>query len=253
MEPKRRVPETGGLPSGWKREEVVRKSGLSAGKTDVYYYSPDGKKIRSKPQLARIIGDALDLSAFDFRTGRIIYSAVRKSKRMKGSSYDFARGLRHDASLVLPIRQTASIFKQPVTVIRNRPESQTKTELKHGPQDPPKQLFWEKRLQSQPSCDLVEQNENLSMDLPKNMQGCGPEMTTENVFQSISAALHLSSVPITGQNASKSAMQKNPGVNIDTSQPHIQQMVIHEEDIRRQEARVNDARRKLQDVMMLDR
>lgn len=58
-----------------------------------FRFSPDGKKIRSKPQLARIIGDALDLSAFDFRTGRIIYSAVRKSKRMKGSSYDFARGL----------------------------------------------------------------------------------------------------------------------------------------------------------------
>ena len=49
-------------------------------------------------------------------------------------------GIRHDSSLALPIRQTASIFKQPVTLVRNRPESQTKNDLKHGPQDPPKQV-----------------------------------------------------------------------------------------------------------------
>ena len=35
---RRPKPDTGALPSGWKREEVVRKSGLSAGKTDVYYF-----------------------------------------------------------------------------------------------------------------------------------------------------------------------------------------------------------------------
>lgn len=26
------------LPPGWKKEEVIRKSGLSAGKSDIYYY-----------------------------------------------------------------------------------------------------------------------------------------------------------------------------------------------------------------------
>jgi len=49
-------------------------------------------------------------------------------------------GIRQDSSLVLPIRQTASIFKQPVTVIRNHPDSRTRTDLKHGSQEPPRQV-----------------------------------------------------------------------------------------------------------------
>jgi methyl-CpG-binding domain protein 2 len=54
--------------------------------------------------------------------------------------------VRSDASLVPPIRQTASIFKQPVTVIKMQ-EGKVKSELKHGNQEKPKQLFWEKRLE----------------------------------------------------------------------------------------------------------
>lgn len=58
-----------------------------------------------------------------------------------------SRGGRADTSLVPPIRQTASIFKQPVTVHRNH-ESKVKSDLKHGStQEKPKQLFWEKRLE----------------------------------------------------------------------------------------------------------
>lgn len=236
------------LPPGWKREEVVRQSGLSAGKTDVYYFTPDGKKIRSKPQLARILGEAFDLSAFDFRTGRTVYSACRKSKRQKGSSYDFARGVRHDASLVLPIRQTASIFKQPVTVIKNRNESKSKAELKHGIQDQPKQIFWEKRLQGLRACDS---NEEVipSMELPKQVQSIGPELTTENVLQSISAALHINTGPVVGQGASKQIILKNPSINMDTQQPHIQQILVSSDDIHRQEQRVQLARQKLQDLI----
>ena len=55
--------------------------------------SPDGVKIRSKPQLARYLGESFDLSAFDFRSGRLISSALRKSKRQKGTAFDYARGL----------------------------------------------------------------------------------------------------------------------------------------------------------------
>ncbi|XP_045216219.2 methyl-CpG-binding domain protein 2-like isoform X2 [Mercenaria mercenaria] len=224
-----------GLPPGWSREECVRQCGLSAGKTDVFYISPDGVKIRSKPHLARYLGESFDLSAFDFRTGKIISSSHRKR-------------MRQDANLALPIRQTASIFKQPVTVIRNHPDSVTKTDLKHGPQEPPRQLFWEKRLQGLKACDSTEELIQ-SLELPKTVLGIGPELTTENILQSISAALHLGAVPIIGQHSNKNLVQKNPGVHMDINQPHIQQLIVSDEDIKKQELKVTEARRKLQDIM----
>lgn len=66
----RRRFECTSLPKGWYREEVCRRSGLSAGKVDIYYYSPVGKKCRSKPELIKLLGDQYDLSTFDFHTGK---------------------------------------------------------------------------------------------------------------------------------------------------------------------------------------
>lgn len=70
----------------------------------ILIFSPDGKKIRSKPQLARQLGEQFDLSAFDFRSGRINHSQLRKSKRPQGP-YDFTRGL----SVSLKFRASGSI------------------------------------------------------------------------------------------------------------------------------------------------
>lgn len=43
-------------------------------------------------------------------------------------------------SIVLPIRQTASIFRQSVTVVRNHEKSQFHTEPIKGSQEKPKQV-----------------------------------------------------------------------------------------------------------------
>ncbi|XP_075219311.1 methyl-CpG-binding domain protein 2 isoform X2 [Lycorma delicatula] len=188
--------ECSALPKGWQREEVVRKSGLSAGKVDVYYYS---------------------------------------------------RGVRSDASLVPPIRQTASIFKQPVTVIKQM-EGKVKTEFKHGGQEKPKQLFWEKRLEGMRPCD-TEGNELHAMELPKGLKAVGPHVTEETLLQSVATALHVSNQPITGQTGSKTALEKNPGVFINPDQPLVQAVAVGEEDIKRQEERVSLARKKLEEAL----
>lgn len=60
---------------------------------------------------------------------------------------EYSQGIRTDASMVPPIRQTASIFKQPVTVHNNQ-KSKVNQELEqNATSEKPRQLFWEKRLE----------------------------------------------------------------------------------------------------------
>ena len=150
-----------GLPRGWIREQIPRYhanatsaygNGFANGKLtyDVVYYSPKGVKVKSKPELARALGDQYDVTAFDFQTGKINPllmrtsakpgpsahggggSAGRKSSKPVSTSAGLAAAAAAsngtagpgvsrtpETVLVPPIRQTASIFKQPVTVKKN--------------------------------------------------------------------------------------------------------------------------------------
>lgn len=159
----------------------------------------------------------------------------------------YSRGVRNDASLVPPIRQTASIFKQPVTVYKTQ-ESKVKTDFKHGTQEKPKQLIWEKRLEGLRACDL-DGVEFEAMELPKSLKPVGPNVTEETIIQSVATALHVSTQPVTGQPGAKQDLMKNPGVYLDPKQPLVQAVNIAEEDIKRQEERVAAARKKLQDAL----
>ncbi|XP_015590613.1 methyl-CpG-binding domain protein 3 isoform X1 [Cephus cinctus] len=195
--------------------------------------------------------------------------ALRKTQNQLTSTgkvdvYYYSRGVRNDASLVPPIRQTASIFKQPVTIYKTqkdkvkdikhgnqekpKQEGAEKSDNKHGSQDKPKQLFWEKRLEGLRACD-PDGYEFDGMDLPKTLKPVGPYITEETLLQSVATALHVSSQPVTGQMGSKTALEKNPGVFLNPDQPLVQAVCIADEDIKRQEDRVAVARKKLQDAL----
>ncbi|TRY87944.1 hypothetical protein DNTS_005234 [Danionella cerebrum] len=215
------------LPPGWKKEEVIRKSGLSAGKSDVYYYSPTGKKFRSKPQLSRYLGNQVDLACFDFRTGKMMPSKLQKNKQRRSDSLSINKG-KPDLNTALPIRQTASIFKQPVTKVVNHPNNKVKTDLQRATEQP-RQLFWEKRLKGLRSWDVTDEVLR-TMDLPKALQSMVPEASEHTLLSALASALHSGCIPITGQTSN--AAEKNPSVWMNSTQPLCRAFSISEQDIR---------------------
>ncbi|XP_005359111.1 methyl-CpG-binding domain protein 3 isoform X4 [Chionomys nivalis] len=210
--------------------------------------SPSGKKFRSKPQLARYLGGSMDLSTFDFRTGKMLMNKMNKSRqRVRYDSSNQVKG-KPDLNTALPVRQTASIFKQPVTKITNHPSNKVKSDPQKAV-DQPRQLFWEKKLSGLSAFDIAEELVR-TMDLPKGLQGVGPGCTDETLLSAIASALHTSTLPITGQLSA--AVEKNPGVWLNTAQPLCKAFMVTDDDIRKQEELVQQVRKRLEEALMAD-
>ncbi|XP_027882899.1 methyl-CpG-binding domain protein 3b isoform X4 [Xiphophorus couchianus] len=210
--------------------------------------SPSGKKFRSKPQLARYLGNQMDLSSFDFRTGKMLMSKLNKNRqRLRYDNNNQNKG-KPDLNTSLPVRQTASIFKQPVTKVTNHPNNKVKTDPQKAV-DQPRQLFWEKKLSGLNAYDIAEELVK-TMELPKGLQGVGPGCTDKTLLSAIASALHTSAAPITGQLSA--AVEKNPGVWLNTAQPLCKAFIVTDEDIRKQEELVYSVRKRLEEALMAD-
>ncbi|OWK11739.1 MBD3 [Cervus elaphus hippelaphus] len=144
--------------------------------------------------------------------------------------------------------QTASIFKQPVTKITNHPSNKVKSDPQKAVEQP-RQLFWEKKLSGLNAFDIAEELVK-TMDLPKGLQGVGPGCTDETLLSAIASALHTSTTPITGQLSA--AVEKNPGVWLNTAQPLCKAFMVTDEDIRKQEELVQQVRKRLEEALMAD-
>ncbi|EDX13610.1 methyl-CpG-binding domain protein 3 isoform X2 [Drosophila simulans] len=177
-------------------------------------------------------------------------SASPSTANRQQQQIELSRALRTDVSLVPPIRQTASIFKQPVTVIRNHKQdpAKAKNDPKHGTREKPKQLFWEKRLERLRAChDSGEELDDIS--LPKTIRTVGPNVNEQTVLQSVATALHMLNAGVHGQSSTKADLTKNAMAFMNPEQPLMHAVIISEDDIRKQEDRVGVARRKLQDAL----
>lgn len=61
-------------------------------------------------------------------------------------------------------------------------------------------------------------------------EGVGPGCTDKTLLSAIASALHTSAAPITGQLSA--AVEKNPGVWLNTAQPLCKAFIVTDEDIR---------------------
>lgn len=205
------------------------------------------KRILNKPQIFRC-DLRTDVNAGQPRGGRSLQTKVQRSRHKNLYDVNHQIKVKPDLNTTLPVRQTASIFKQPVTKITNHPNNKVKTDPQKAV-DQPKQLFWERKLSGLNAFDIAEELVK-TMDLPKGLQGVGPVCSDKTLLSAIASALHTSPAPITGQLTA--AVEKNPGVWLNTAQPLCKAFVVTDDDIRRQEDLVQNVRRRLEEALMAD-
>ncbi|CAH8541737.1 unnamed protein product [Schistosoma haematobium] len=251
------------LPTGWRREECMRPNGLGTGKSDVYYISPQNQVVRNKQEMQTILGDKYDIGLFDWRMGKFVMSNnnsnnnTNKSKRLEEPTADTsasspsAKVPRVDNQCSLPMRRCPFPITNDVkpVIVRSHPECK-RTDVKNTNQETPHQLFWEKRLADHVAIDPDTGESFKPFFLPKGIQSAGvPGYQPVQLVHSLIHALSSSSSkisPIIGQEQQPSAIEKNPCVVINHLQPMIKTFIVTDDDIRRQEARVKELRKKLE-------
>lgn len=213
--------------------------------------SPDGKKIRSKPQLEKHLPD-LELGNFDFRSGTF----CRRSKRKQGEKdQSFGRDL-NGGIIPAPVRQfTKSFSREQVTyypsmVLANPKEKKRKHDALNArtEKDRPKQLFWEKRLQGISVCSLDE-NVLKCFRLPALIKSVGPGISHKSLIHSLVTNLH-NGASVKGQDRSAIALDKHPDVWLNAEQPLCTPFIITEADVKKQEEKVSTLRRQLSEALI---
>ncbi|GMR53112.1 hypothetical protein PMAYCL1PPCAC_23307, partial [Pristionchus mayeri] len=170
-----------------------------------------------------------------------------------------------DGLTVAPWRKTVSIFKQPVTLVHTTRSRDNKKPLPEqlkrgtsGNQTKPVQMMWAKSLEGIEAvvplhiADKIDTaNESLpsKLELPARVTPAANFISPEAAAASLCTAIHnpLGGM-VSGQKKDGKTIEHNPRGTMDTDQPLTAIMVVMEEDVKTQERRVIDARKRLQEI-----
>uniref|UniRef100_A0A8C7LCS1 Methyl-CpG binding domain protein 3 n=1 Tax=Oncorhynchus kisutch TaxID=8019 RepID=A0A8C7LCS1_ONCKI len=166
--------------------------------------------------------------AIEPRAGRMLMNKLQRNRHKHRYDINHQIKAKPDLNTTLPVRKTAYIFKQPVTKVTNHPSNKVKTDP-HKAVDQPRQLFWERKLSGLSAFEIAEELVK-TMDLPRGLQGVGPVCSDKTFLSAISSTLHTSPNPVTGQ--LNTAVEKNPGVWLNTAQPLCKAFMVTDDDVR---------------------
>ncbi|XP_066973629.1 titin homolog isoform X2 [Macrobrachium rosenbergii] len=100
------------LDEGWKKCCVQRTSGTSAGKWDVFYVTPEGRKMRSRGDLARHLEEAgydIDAEKFDFSVKNIRDLVESQKQELEGKDTQKLGQTEEETKDVVKIGKTVII------------------------------------------------------------------------------------------------------------------------------------------------
>ncbi|GMT28119.1 hypothetical protein PFISCL1PPCAC_19416, partial [Pristionchus fissidentatus] len=170
-----------------------------------------------------------------------------------------------DGLTVAPWRKTVSIFKQPVTLVHTtrsrdnkKPTNEQLKRAKDGNQQKPVQLMWAKSLEGIEAvvplhiADKIDTaNDALpsKLELPTRISPATSIVSTEAASASFCFAIHNPhGGVVSGQKNDAKTIEGNPKGTIETEQPLTTAITVMDEDVKGQERRVIDARKRLQEI-----
>ncbi|KAM6168120.1 methyl-CpG-binding domain protein 3-like 1 [Erethizon dorsatum] len=157
---------------------------------------------------------------------------------------------KSDLSVSIPLRMSSYTFKRPVTRIMSHPDNEVRYHQWEANLDKPQQVCLHRRLTGLQASRSI--GELLStLDLDKTLHTLAPHCTSASLLETLAGGVHPRSLPILAP--SSHVVEMAPGMGSGMAQLLGKQFLVTEEDIKKQERKVEMARERLAVALIADR
>ncbi|XP_005413156.1 PREDICTED: methyl-CpG-binding domain protein 3-like 1 [Chinchilla lanigera] len=174
-----------------------------------------------------------------------------KTLQRKQRDYENPLKPKSGLSISIPLRMSSYTFKRPVTRITSHPDNEVRYHQWEESLDKPQQVCLHKRLQGLQASSSV--GELLStLDLAKTLHTLAPSCcTSSSLLETLAGGVCSSSLPVLAP--STHVVEMTPEMGLGMPQLLGKQFLVTEEDIKKQERKVETARERLATALITHR